>query len=138
MEEEFYCILKLISGEEILSIIMIDDNDGDPVIVLQNPVVIKMTQTNQDVYLKIKPWIELSDEHFFIIKKDSVITMTEVYNKKLIELYDDYIINVTNSVLSTLEDSSSHQEKVKPSLNMGYITSVKEARENLEKIFKEL
>lgn len=137
MEEEFYCILKLISGEEILSIIMVDDNDGDPVIVLQNPIIIKIIQSNHDIYVKIKPWIELSDEHFFIIKKDSVITMTETRNTKLIELYNDYILNINNSIFNTLEDSS-HQERVKPSLNMGYITSVNEARENLEKIFNEL
>jgi len=32
MGEEFYCCIKLISGEEILSLISIDDNDGDPLI----------------------------------------------------------------------------------------------------------
>ena len=33
MGEEFYCILKLVSSEEILSLIMIDENDGDPIII---------------------------------------------------------------------------------------------------------
>ncbi|MEY3312416.1 MAG: hypothetical protein RL348_1765, partial [Bacteroidota bacterium] len=28
MNEEFYCILKLVSGEELLSLVMNDDNDG--------------------------------------------------------------------------------------------------------------
>ena len=37
MGDEFYCILKLVSGEEILSLIMIDENNGDPIIILQNP-----------------------------------------------------------------------------------------------------
>jgi hypothetical protein len=32
MGEEFYCILKLVSSEEILSLIIIDENDGDPII----------------------------------------------------------------------------------------------------------
>ena len=41
MGEEFYCILKLVSGEEVLSLIMVDENDGDPIIVLQSPVVMK-------------------------------------------------------------------------------------------------
>jgi hypothetical protein len=41
MGEEFYCVLKLVSGEEILSLIMIDENDGDPIIILQNPVINK-------------------------------------------------------------------------------------------------
>ena len=29
MGEEFYCILKLVSGEEVISLIAIDENDGE-------------------------------------------------------------------------------------------------------------
>ena len=28
MGEEFYAIIKLVSGEEILSLVMVDENDG--------------------------------------------------------------------------------------------------------------
>jgi hypothetical protein len=42
MGEDFYCILKLISGEEILSLISVDENDGDPIVVLQNPVIMEL------------------------------------------------------------------------------------------------
>ena len=42
MGDEFYCILKLVSGEEILSLIMIDENNGDPIIILQNIKLFKM------------------------------------------------------------------------------------------------
>ena len=42
MGEDFYCILKLVSGEEILSIISVDENDGDPIVVLQNPVIMEL------------------------------------------------------------------------------------------------
>ena len=34
MEEEFYSIIKLVSGEEILSLVSIDENDDDPVLLL--------------------------------------------------------------------------------------------------------
>jgi hypothetical protein len=78
MGEEFYCVLKLVSGEEILSLIMIDENDGDPIIILQNPVIIKpLTNSTGDSCIKIKPWIETSDDDMFLIKLDKVITMTE-------------------------------------------------------------
>ena len=43
MGDEFYAIIKLVSGEEVLSLIMvIDENDGDPIIIMQNPIIIKM------------------------------------------------------------------------------------------------
>ena len=36
LEKEFYCSLKLVSGEEVVSLIMVDDSDpSDPLIVLQ-------------------------------------------------------------------------------------------------------
>ena len=41
MGEEFYSIIKLISGEEIFSLVSVDENDGDPILLLQSPVVIK-------------------------------------------------------------------------------------------------
>jgi hypothetical protein len=129
MGEEFYCILKLVSGEEILSLIMIDENDGDTLIVLQNPVTVKMSQGDQGTIIKIKPWIDLSTDDFFIIRPDKVITMTETKDKNLIEMYDMYLN----------EDSIEVYKpggKVKPSTKMGYIGSVEDARKKLEDIFK--
>ena len=124
MGEEFYCILKLVSGEEILSLILVDENDGDPIIALQNPVIIKsLINSTGDSCIKIKPWIETSDDDMFLIKLDKVITMTETKNVKLIQVYEYY-----------LQDNSN--ESNKPSPMMGYISSVKQARKNLENLFK--
>jgi hypothetical protein len=130
MGEEFYCILKLVSGEEILSLIMVDENDGDPILILQNPVIMKsMTDSTGGSYVKIKPWIEMSNDDMFLIKLDKVITMTETKDTKLIQLYEYY-----------LDDDSVEVYKpsgqIKLSSSMGYVSSVKEARKNLENIFK--
>jgi hypothetical protein len=130
MGEEFYAIIKLVSGEEILSLVMVDENDGDPVVVLQNPITMKSFYNQHGMHIKVKPWIELSSDDFFIIKLDKIITMTETKDVKLINIYNDYIE----------EDDSielyNPSGKVKPSSKMGYISSVEEARKNLEKIFK--
>jgi len=125
MGEEFYCILKLVSGEEILSLIMVDENDGDPIIVLQNPVIVKpITNSTGDSYVKVKPWIEISNDDMFLIKLDKVITMTETTDIKLIQVYEYY-----------LQDNSN--ELNKPSSMMGYVSSVEQARKNLENLFKQ-
>jgi hypothetical protein len=132
MGEEFYCILKLVSGEEIFSSIMVDENDGDPIVVLQNPVTIKAFENQRGMYLKVKPWIEMSTDDLFMIKLDKIITMTESKDKHLISVYEGY-----------LQDNDSVEiyhpgGRVKPSQKMGYISSVEDARKNLEKIFKDL
>ena len=49
IDEEFYSIIKLTSGEEILSLVSIDENDGDPLIILQNPITIKIIETPHGV-----------------------------------------------------------------------------------------
>lgn len=132
MGEEFYCVLKLVSGEEIFSLIMIDENDGDPIIVLQNPVVIKILHNNRSQYVKIKPWMELSNDDFFMIKLDKVITMTESNDNKLIDVYQNYLMMDDDGI------SSMESGMIKPSKKMGYLSSVKDARKRLERLFKDL
>ena len=132
MGDEFYAALKLVTGEEIFSLVCIDENDGDPIIVLQNPVTMKAFHNQQGMHIKVKPWIEMSSDDFFMIRLDKVITMTETKDKKLIQIYDDYIseddgIDVYNS-----------SGKIKLSQKMGYISSVEDARKKLERIFKGL
>ena len=130
MGEEFYAIIKLVSGEEILSLVMVDENDGDPVIVLQNPVTMKTFHNHQGMHIKVKPWIEMSDDDFFMIKLDKVITMTETKDKRLINIYTNYVED--DDTIDVYNPSG----KVKPSSKMGYISSVEDARKKLERLFK--
>jgi hypothetical protein len=132
MGDEFYAIIKLVSGEELMSLVMIDENDGDPVVVLQNPITMKMVTNSQGTFVKVKPWIEMSDDDFFIIKLDKIITMTETKDNKMIGLYNNYIED--DSTVETYEPGGY----VKPSSKMGYLSSVDDARKNLERIFKGL
>jgi len=129
MQEEFYSIIKLVSGEEVLSLISIDDNDGDPLVILQNPIIVKMIEYPQGLYIKVKSWMELSSDDFFIIRPDKIITMTETKDKNLIEVYNNYIED--NDSIEVHTPSG----KVKPSSKMGYVSSVEEARESLENLY---
>lgn len=132
MGDEFYAIIKLVSGEEILSLVFVDENDGDPVLVLQNPVTMKSYNNQHGMYLKVKPWMELSDDDFFIVKLDKIITMTETTDKRLLDIYNNYIED-DDSI-----DVYNPSGQVKPSSKMGYLSSVEDARKSLERIFKGL
>ena len=130
MGEEFYAILKLVSGEEIFSLIVVDnENDDDTVIVLQNPVIMWSVVSPGGTFVKVKPWMELPNEDIFIIRLDKVITMTESNDKKLINLYNHYI-NEDDSKIYSFDG------KIKPNYEMGYISTVEDARKKLEKVFK--
>ena len=134
MGEEFYAIIKLISGEEIIALISVDENDGDPLIILQNPLTMKMIHSSTGSFIKVKPWMELSDDDIFIIRLDRVITMTETKDKKVIQVYESYINDDDDDNIDVYRPSG----QVKVSDKMGYISSVDDARKKLERIFKGL
>ena len=77
MGDEFHAVLKLITGEEIFSLVSVDENDGDSIIMLSNPVIMKMMSSPTGQYVKVKPWLELPDQDLFLIKYDKIITMSE-------------------------------------------------------------
>tara|TARA_B100001094_G_scaffold4563_1_gene4114 strand:+ start:231 stop:641 length:411 start_codon:yes stop_codon:yes gene_type:complete len=131
MEEEFYSILKLMSGEEVFSLISVDENDGAPVIILQNPLVMKVMDSSKGSFIKVKKWIELSEEDMYIISYDKILTLTECKDEKLIAIYDNYISDEDD--VGEIYKSSG---KVKITDQMGYISNVEDARKKFEVLFK--
>ena len=129
MEEEFYSIIKLVSGEEIFALVSVDENDENPILVLQNPVVISTVNTPGGSMIKVKPWLNLTEESMFMIRLDKVITMIESKDQRLIDVYNNYNDD-------TDEENISIDGCVMPTSKMGYISSVKDARKDLEDLFK--
>ena len=90
MGDEFYSILKLMSGEEIFALVSIDETGEDVMILLQNPLVMKMMNSPKGEFIKVRKWIELSDDDIFLMKYDKILTMTECRDEKLIAIYNNY------------------------------------------------
>ena len=135
MGEEFYCTVKLITGEEIFALACVDDNDEDPVLVLQNPVIMKLIETRNGYAIKVKPWLQIPGDDFFIVKLDKIVTMTEITEQKIIQFYNNYLNDEDDDMDSDqLLGSSSNQSEV--TKKMGYVTTVEDAREMLENLYK--
>ena len=128
MGDEFHAVLKLITGEEIFALVSVDENDGDSIIMLSNPVIMKMMHSPAGQYVKIKPWLELPDQDLFLIKYDKIVTMSEITDKTMIKFYTKYLN----------DDDIDIELDGKVSLNnkMGLLTTVEDARKSLENIFK--
>ena len=60
MQEEFHGVVKLITGEEIFGLVSIDENDGDPVIMLQSPVIMKVFNNPTGQYVKTVSYTHLT------------------------------------------------------------------------------
>ena len=134
MGDEFYSSIKLITGEEVFALVCMDENDGDPVLVLQNPVIIKMISTGGSYGVKIKPWLQVLGDDFFVIKPNSIITMTEVNDETIIEFYNRYLEDNEEDDGSLSIGSFSGKTEV--TKNMGYVSSVEDARKLLEDLYK--
>ena len=135
MGDEFYAIIKLVSGEEIFSMVCSDSNEDDPILLLHHPVIMNMIQSPKGSFIKVTPWMEMTDDDMFAVRLDKIITMTETNDKKLIQVYKHYIEDVDNEKNLDTLDMYKFGGKVDISNQMGYISSVEEARSSLEKIF---
>ena len=49
MDNEFYASLKLVSGEEVFSLVSVEENTDNPLVLLQNPVTMKIVNTPDGV-----------------------------------------------------------------------------------------
>ena len=128
MEEEFYAVIKLVSGEEVFSKVCPCEEGDRIILILDNPVTVETVNLKQFGMsgVKINPWIKYTTDTMFVLNMDKVLTMSEVDDEEMIGMYQKYIKNRDRQL-----------NKSKPSPNMGYLSSVAEARISLEKIYKE-
>ena len=77
--EEFLAAIKLVSGEELLSIVTsVRDDNGDYLIV-DNPIEVEeVVLGGNKAGAKVQPWMKFSREEQFIIPKEHIITIVEV------------------------------------------------------------
>ena len=127
MEEDFYAVIKLVSGEEIFSIVCPSEEDGRTMLILNNPVtieVIVMKQLGMQGY-KIDPWLKFADDDTFLLDMEKVLTISEVRDEETIEMYHKFL-------------KQKEDKDIKNSLTseMGYLSSVTEARKMFEKLYK--
>ena len=131
MGEEFVAVIKLFSGEEILASVCVDETGEEPIIIAHTPVTMKMI--NNGMYVKIKPWMDLADDDMFVFRTDKIITMSEVKDQKVIKIYQRYVEEENEENINQLLPSGG---EVKPDEQMGYISSVEDARQKLEEVWK--
>jgi len=125
--DEFYASLKLVSGEEILALVVVDNTGKPENIVISNPVVcqeIRSSGTNIPMGYKFEPWMKLTDDDTYVLPLEKVITLSQITSNEIVDTYKDvveYGFKATNPDLTK---------------DMGYINSVSKARDILEKLYK--
>jgi|TARA_Y100000361_G_C11004394_1_gene261047 hypothetical protein len=130
-EEEFIGVIKLISGEEIVGKISHSENGGK--IILECPAVMNSSidrQVGVNV-VKIEPWIKTGRETSYVLDMNKIVTIIEVVDKEVTRIYSKFVMAYYFDNIP--ENFSENTKSI--TKEMGYISSVQEARIMLEKIF---
>jgi len=122
--DDFYATIKLKSGEEIFSKVAPCEEDDRTLLILSNPIIVEeLTVRGKFQGFKMEPWIKTSSDDMFILNMDEVMTMSESDSIEMIVYYQDYVRKINKTNYSKLDRK------------MGYLSSVHEAKEVLEKLF---
>lgn len=127
IEEDFYCTLKLKSGEEIFAKVAASEEEERTFLIVSNPIVISeyKSRGGESGY-KIEPWLKTTTEDMFIIKLDDVLTLSESYDIEMISMYQSYL---RQSYKKKNNESNINRQ-------MGYLSSVNDAKDILEKLYE--
>ena len=133
MENEFYASLKLVSGEEVFSLVSVEEDTDNPLILLQNPVTMKMVNTPDGSIVKVRTWMNIPGEDPIVIQWDKVITVTEIKENAVIAIYNNYLEDERFDITQIGECRNDVKGQLTP--KMGYISTVDDARKYLEEIY---
>lgn len=129
MEEDFYATVKLKNGEEIFSRVSASREDDRVFLILENPVIIKEIKIrNESTGYKVEPWLKTSSQDMFLINMEDVLTVSESEDSYFLNIYDQYL-------KKTRVNNKGSNDSIK-NRKMGYISNVSDAKEVLEKIYK--
>jgi hypothetical protein len=125
---EFYGILKLIDGTELVGTVLSCESENG--FVVENPFEINveliMTPAGEMYKVDMRPWIKFSKEDIFFIETQKVFTVAEA-DEKILRLYR----NTLRKYLNETDDNKVSLDK-----ELGFKININDARKILEQSFK--
>ena len=128
MSEEFLAVVKLVSGEEIVAKVTELEDDQ---IVIECPAMMNSSSSrrmNVNI-VKVEPWIKSGRETTYIVRMDKVLTISEIFDEDIAHTYTRFAMAYYYNIKMPKPNNITKE--------MGYVSSVKDARASLEKLFNE-
>ena len=127
IEDDFYATIKFKSGEEIFAKVAASEEVNRSVLLVSNPIIVSEVQGKKGMLgYRIEPWLKTTKEDMFMIDLSDVLTISESSDVEMISMYQRWLRDTTRS----------KNNEPKLSRNMGYISSVNDAKDILEKLYK--
>ena len=129
IEDDFYATIKFKSGEEIFSKVSCSEEEDRIMLLLDNPVVIERIKNKGNIYgYKVEPWLKTTKEDLLIINLEDVLTLVESKDVETIAMHETF---------SQHQNQYFDTKQKKLNRKMGYISTINEAKESLEKLFND-
>ena len=126
IEEDFYATVKLKTGEEIFAKVAASEEEDKTMLIISNPIIISEIKGRSGIIgYKVEPWLKTTSEDLFLINIEDVLTLSESSDIEMIMVYQNYT-----------RQSKKEGNYSKINRRMGYLANVNDAKEILEKIFK--
>ena len=127
IEDDFYCTLKLKTGEEIFAKVAASEESDRTMLLVSHPIVVgEIKNKIGTVGYKVEPWLKTTTDDMFIINMNDVLTMSESSDIEMIMMYQDYIRTSNKPKGNNLTIDRK----------MGRLGNINDVKEILEKIFK--
>jgi len=127
MEDDFYATIKFKNGEEIFAKVAASEEEDRTMLVISHPITtVEIKQRGQMVGYKVEPWLKTTKDDMFIIDMYNVLTISESSDIHMINMFQQFV------------QDSARDKKGQPKLSrkMGYISSVNDAKDILEKLYR--
>ena len=127
MEDDFYGTIKFKNGEEVFAKIAASEETDRTMLVIHHPITVAEVKSRAGtVGYKVEPWLKTTREDMFIINMDNVLTMSESSDIHMIRMYQRFV----------QDTDRDNKDMPKLSRKMGYISTVNDAKDILEKLYK--
>ena len=126
MEDDFYATIKFKSGEEIFAKVAYSEEEDRTFLLLNTPITIEKIRNRGGIYgYRVEPWLRTSKEDLFIVNMEDVLTMSESHDSETIAMHETF----------SKQHEQYYQQEKKLNRKMGYISTIKEAKKSLEKLY---
>ena len=127
MEDDFYATIKLKSGEEIFAKVGYSEEEDRTFLLLDTPITIERIKNRGGLLgYRVEPWLKTSKDDLFVVNMDDVMTLSESKDMETIHMHQTFSIQ---------QDNYFDNKQKKLDRKMGYISTIKEAKKSLEKLY---
>ena len=132
MNDPFFATIKMSTGEEVLSEVMVTEENEVTFYVLRNPIIVTENTTIDPAKgvvmsgLIPKKWLMYSDDDMTVVHTQHVVTMSEM---------DKFGVDFYKKALLAAKVSTPIKRKVESKNHSGYLGKIQAQRDQIKRMY---